>query len=388
MVQTKEILLSAPVLRGREWEYVKECLDTAWISTAGSFVNRFEDAVCALTGAKHAVACVNGTAALHIALILADVKPGDEVIVPTVTFIATVNAVHYVGAHPVFMDCDGFYNMDAGKTIRFIEQETMLKDGVCVNKSTGRRIKAIIPVHVFGSAADISSLKKLCDKSMIMMIEDATESLGTHYTDGELKGRHTGTIGAVGCYSFNGNKLISCGGGGMIVTDDQNLADRARYLTTQAKDDGVRFIHHEVGYNYRLTNIQAALGLAQIEQIGDFIAAKKHNYGLYCRQFESVPGFRLASTPQYADNNHWLYALQIEHAAEGAVDKWVEKCRQQGIQTRPLWYLNHLQKPNRSCQTFCIEKAMELWLSTITLPCSVDLREDQIARIVEVFRRG
>lgn len=212
------IPLSVPTIQGNEWAYVKECLDTGWVSSAGKFVDRFEADVARLTGAKHAVACVNGTAALHIALQLAGVQPGDEVIVPTVTFIATVNAVRYAQATPVFMDCDDFYNLDAEKTCEFIRQET----------AKGRRIAALMPVHVFGNAAWLEELLPLCRERNIKVIEDAAESIGTVYTAGVMKGRHTGTVAELGCLSFNGNKIITTGGGGMILTDDGALAERAK----------------------------------------------------------------------------------------------------------------------------------------------------------------
>jgi dTDP-4-amino-4,6-dideoxygalactose transaminase len=275
------ISLSVPNLHGNEWRYVKECLDSGWVSSAGPFVDRFEREFAAYTGASHAVACVNGTAALQTALRVAGVDAGQEVIVPTLTFIATVNAVHYLGAHPIFMDSDEYYNIDVEKAVDFLERNTDRQDGFCVNTRTGRRITAVVPVHVFGNAARLEPLIHACRARNIVIVEDAAESLGTRYTQGDLTGHHTGTIGDLGCFSFNGNKIITTGGGGMIITDNAEYAQRARYLTTQAKDDELRYIHGEVGYNFRLTNIQAALGVAQLELLPGFLEAKRRNFELY-----------------------------------------------------------------------------------------------------------
>jgi len=229
------IPLSVPHLAGNEWTYVKECLDGGWVSSAGPFVTRFERELAAYVGAAHAVACVNGTAALHVALRLAGVEENDEVLVPTLTFIASVNAICYQGARPVFMDCDEYYNLDVDKVARFLNEHTDFSGGYTVNRTTGRRIKAIVPVHVFGNAARLEPLVRLCRERNIRIIEDATESLGTRYNADYLGGAHTGTVGDFGCFSFNGNKIITTGGGGMLVTNDAEAAERARYLTTQAR---------------------------------------------------------------------------------------------------------------------------------------------------------
>ena len=259
MSDTRLIPLSVPSIQGNAWKYVKDCLDTGWVSSAGKYVSAFEGAVARYSGAKHAVACVNGTAALHVALELCGVRPGDEVIVPTLTFIAPVNTVRYCGAQPVFMDCDGFMNMDVDKLETFCQEECRLSQGKLINKKTKRTVKAVLPVHVFGNPCRMDRILGTARRFGLKVVEDATESLGSRYAAGPLAGKHTGTAGDFGVFSFNGNKIITTGGGGMLVTGDKKAAQTTAYLTTQAKDDSVRSIHNATGYNYRLTNIQAAL---------------------------------------------------------------------------------------------------------------------------------
>ncbi|MGA2602771.1 MAG: LegC family aminotransferase [Verrucomicrobiia bacterium] len=382
------IPLSVPVIQGNEWTYVKECLDTGWVSSAGKFVDRFEHETSQFTGAKYAVACASGTAALHVALRIAGVSAGDEVIVPTVTFIASVNSIRYVDAQPVFMDCDDYYNLDVEKTRSFILQETVFRDGHTYNRQTSRRIAAVMPVHVFGNAVWLDELLPLCRERNIKLIEDAAESIGTRYATGQFKGGHTGTVGDIGCLSFNGNKIITTGGGGMILTNHREFADQAKYLTTQAKDDDLRFVHNDVGYNYRLTNVQAAIGVAQLEQIGKYLERKHGNYATYKRQIDDIPGLHLAEGPAYASNNHWMYALQIDSAKYG-LDReqlMAEMSRNQ-IQTRPLWLLNHRQRSYANCQHYQIDRANHLLDVTLNLPCSVDLTPLQIQRVIKVLRQ-
>ena len=376
------IPLSVPAIRGNEWQYIKECLDTEWVSSAGKYVDRFEQDIARFTGAKHAVACVNGTSALHIALQLVGVKPGDEVIVPTVTFVAPVNVVRYCFAEPVFMDCDDYYNIDVEKLEQFLKRQTHQQGGVCINKKSGKSIRAIIPVHVFGNAARLDALLPLCSERNIRVVEDASESLGTRYV-GCCGDRHTGTVAEVGCLSFNGNKIITTGGGGMILTDQDELAARARYLTTQAKTDEVRYTHGDVGYNYRLTNIQAALGVAQLEQLPEYLQIKRKNFTAYREALQNVAGLRIAPGPGYAENNYWMYALQIDPRKYGRDREGVmAHLAAQRIQSRPLWYLNHLQKPYAGCEAWDVALAPQLLASTLNLPCSVNLKEEQIQRVL------
>lgn len=397
----KVIPLSVPSIQGNEWKYIKECLDTEWVSSAGKYVELFEAKICEFTGVKHAVACVNGTAALQVALQIAGVMSGDEVIVPTLTFIAPVNTVKYLGAEPLFMDSDDYYNIDTDKVIKFLKEETELvnsksmqddridKEPITINKKTGCRIAAIIPVHIFGNAVNLEKLTPVCKERNIKIIEDATESLGTCYTQGELKGKHTGTIGEMGCYSFNGNKIITTGGGGMIVTDNEEYAKKARYLTTQAKDDDVRYIHNEIGYNFRLTNIQAAMGVAQLEQLPEYLKTKKQNYQLYKNKIDKISGLRISATPDYADNNCWMYAMQIDESIYGKDrEQLMDYLTENKIQTRPVWHLNHLQKPYKKRQAYQIEKASVLMEKTINIPCSVKLKGSEINHIIRLLQNG
>lgn len=381
------IPLSVPSIRGNEWKYVKECLDTEWVSSVGSYVDLFEEKIRAYTGAQHAVACVNGTSALQVALRIAGVKEGDEVIVPTLTFIAPVNVVRYLGGDPVFMDCDGYYNIDVEKTCEFIEKETELREGWSFNKSTGRRISAIIPVHVFGNAVKLEELIDTCSERNIEVIEDASESLGTRYTRGRYSGRHTGTVAGLGCYSFNGNKIITTGAGGMIIARDTSAAKIAKYLTTQAKDDPVRYIHGDIGYNFRMSNVQAAIGVAQMEKLDEYVDIKRSNYSVYAGLIDGIDGLDLAPVPDYADSNYWFYCLQIDSGRYGMDrEQLMEHLSVNGVQSRPVWHLNHLQRPYEGCLSYRIERAPELHRKTLNIPCSTNLTGEDVETVAGLLR--
>jgi perosamine synthetase len=383
------IPLSVPCMGGNEWKYVKECLDTEWVSTAGKYVDQFETDFRDYVGASHAVACVNGTAALQVALRIVGVLPREEVIVPTLTFIATVNAVKYMGGEPVFMDCDAYYNIDLEKTVDFLERHTEMRNGNTYNRLTGRRIAAIIPVHVFGNAARLHEFVAICHDRNIRIVEDATESLGTFYAAPGREKQHSGTVGDIGCFSFNGNKIITAGGGGMIVTDVRDFAEKAKYLTTQAKDDEVRYVHNEVGYNFRLTNVQAAIGVAQLELLPKFLESKRKNYLAYKLEIDGIDGLMLADSPPYARNNHWMYPLQIDKNVYGKDrEELMDSLKRRGIQTRPVWYLNHLQAPYRDCQHYRIEKAYRMLEITLNIPCSVNLKGSDMAQVIDGLRQG
>ncbi|MEE9304004.1 MAG: LegC family aminotransferase [Thiotrichaceae bacterium] len=377
------IPLSVPFIRGNESRYVKECLDTAWVSTAGKYVELFEEKICSFTGAKYAIACVNGTSALHVSLRIVGVKTDDEVIIPTVTFIAPVNAVNYLGAHPLFMDCDDYYNIDVKKVQQFLEQETFRANGFTWNKMTKRRISAFVPVHIFGNPVNLEPLMELLRESNIKIVEDASESIGSKYVSGTLNGQHTGNIGDMGCFSFNGNKIITTGGGGMIVTNNPTYAAKATYLTTQAKDDSIYYVHNEVGYNYRMPNVNAAIGLAQLEMLEKFIEAKEKNYHIFKERISDIIGLFIVDVPAYAKVNYWHYALRIDRECYGkGRDGLMDFLHNREIQTRPLWHLNHEQKPYSHCQAYKIEHAPKMLAETLNIPCSVGLTETELERVV------
>jgi perosamine synthetase len=377
----REIPLSVPVIRGNEWKYVKDCLDTGWVSYVGSYVGKFEKSVAGYVGAKYAVAAVNGTCALHVSLAACGVNRGDEVIVPALTFIAPANAVRYCGAEPVFMDCDPrTLCLDVDKTANFIKDKTARKkDGLTYNKDTGRKIKAVIPVHVFGHPADMSALTEICAESNIDIIEDATESLGSKY-----KGRETGSLGKIGCFSFNGNKIITTGGGGMIVTDDGKLAGKIRHLTTQAKSDPLEYIHDEVGYNYRLSNIQAAMGLAQMEKLDGYITAKRRNARLYKELFSGLDGLEFLWEMPWAKSNFWFYTIKVP---KGRRKPLIKRLLSEGAQVRPVWKPINSLPMYRGCPAYKIERAAEAYDTCINIPCSVNLKEDEIRFIAKAVKR-
>ena len=380
------IPLSVPNLNGRELQYVKQCIDTNWVSSAGSFVKDFENALRTYVKSKYAVACVNGTAGLQIALKLCGVGNNDEVIVPTLTFIAPVNAVKYLGAEPVFMDCDDYMNLDPAKLREFCSKECKLTKTGLKNKSTGRIIRAIVPVHIFGNPCDLTPIMAIAKDYRLKVIEDATESLGSRYSSGTYKNKFTGTIGDIGVFSFNGNKIITTGGGGMIVTNDKNIAKKAKYLVEQAKDDAVRYIHNEVGYNFRLTNLQAALGLAQLEQLKQFITIKQSNYELYRKLLAPVKGVKLMGVPQGTLPNYWFYSLLIDEKEYGMDrEKLMSYLEKKQVQSRPIWYLNHWQRPYRKNQAYKIEKAPGFWKRVLNLPCSTSLQAKDVGYVVSII---
>ena len=315
------------------------------------------------------------------------VSPGDEVIIPSLTFIAPVNAISYMGAFPIFMDSDDYYNIDSEKTIDFIKTNTIIKNGFSYNKITNRKISAIIPVHVWGNACDLDDLVIICNERNIKIIEDASESLGTVYNAGDHDTKHTGNIGILGCISFNGNKIITTGGGGMIITDDEELALKAKYLTTQAKDDPINYIHNEVGYNFRLTNIQAALGLAQLEQLPLFLRRKKEIYNLYVNSFNDIDGLEFQITPRYADNNHWINIIKLDEKKYGkGLEKILQKFELNNIQVRPVWRLNHQQIPYCNSETFRIENSPKLVSNSLCIPSSVSLNIKDIQKVVSILK--
>ena len=330
--------LHEPEFAGNEWAYVKDCLDTGWVSTAGQYVEQFETMLCDFTGARHAVATVNGTAALHAALLVAGVGAGDEVIVPSLTFVATANAVAHCGAIPHFADVEmTTLSLDAGRLRRHLARVAARTDGGWCNQETGRPIRAIVCMHTFGHPSDLDGLLAVAAEFKLPLIEDAAESLGSYY-----KERHTGTFGQLGVLSFNGNKTVTTGGGGAILTDDDGLAARARHLTTTAKlPHAWAFEHDQVGYNYRMPNINAALGCAQLEQLPGFIARKRQLAQRYQDVFAGVPGISIVREPAGSHSNYWLNALLLDADDVALRDAILVACHDRGIGARPAWTPMH-----------------------------------------------
>lgn len=385
-MERKYIPLSVPNLRGKELEYVTEAIQSEWVSTGGPFVQEFENKIAAYVGAVGAVSVQNGTSGLHVALHVCGVTSGDEVIVPSLTFIAAVNPVKYLGAEPVFMDCDETLCMDTRKLARFCRDECSFVDGKLINKKSKRHIKAIIVVHVFGNMADLEKLMEIACSYNLQVIEDATEAIGTFYKEGKYKDKYAGTIGHVGVYSFNGNKIMTTGGGGMIVSQNESLLKRAKHLTTQAKSDELYYIHDEIGYNYRMTNLQAALGLAQLEKLEEFIKIKERNYLLYKEQIREMQGLTLLDFLPHVRSNYWFYALYIDNQYPLSRDEAIHYFASKGVQVRPIWGLVHEQKPYLHHQVYQVDRAKDYWEHVINLPCSSNLEPEEVGYIVELLR--
>lgn len=381
------IPLSVPNLKGNELKYVSHAIETEWVSTGGAYVGDFEKNIADYVGATGGVACQNGTSGLHIALKICGVKSSDEVIVPTLTFIATVNPVRYLGAFPVFMDCDDYLTLDSNKLKNFCEQECKMINDHLVNKTTKRIVRALVVVHIFGGIANMEALMPIAEKYNIKVVEDATEALGGYYTEGVYKNCYAGTIGDVGVYSFNGNKIITTGGGGMIVSKNGELLQNARHLTTQAKSDELYYFHDEIGYNYRMSNLQAALGLAQLEQLEDFIRIKSSNYELYKNGLNAIQGLKILDYRPGIRPNYWFYALYCEAPYKRTRDELIIYLQEEHIQTRPIWGLIHQQLPYRKAQAYNIEKALDFWQHVVNLPCSSNLTEAEVKHVIEAIVR-
>ncbi len=377
------IPLIEPEIRGNEWKYVQECLDTGWVSSAGHFVDRFEQMVGQQCGCKHAVATVNGTSALPVALLVAGVQPDDEVLVSTLTFIAPVNAIRYVGAWPVFVDAEPeYWQMDPARVVEFLEKGCRWTKGALYNRVTGRRVTAIVPVHILGHPVDLDPIISIAQKFGLKVIEDATEGLGATYKD-----RPLGSIGDIGCFSFNGNKLITTGGGGMIVTSNEKWAQKAKYLTTQAKDDAVEYVHKEIGYNYRLTNILAAMGCAQMEQLDAYITAKCEIAERYSSALRDVPGISPMRQAPWAKSTFWMYTVLIKDEIYGDNSRQLlQALAGLKIQCRPLWQPIHLSPAHALSHTGELPISEQLSKEALSLPCSVGLSEDEQRRVIDRLR--
>ncbi len=373
----KYIPLSIPNLKGKELEYLTEAVKSEWVSTAGPYIGEFEKGIADFVGAFEAVACQSGTAGLHLALLESGIERGDIVITPDLTFIATTNPIHYAGGEPVFMDCDDTLCIDPAKVREYCEKECVMKKGALYEKKSKKRVRALMVVHVFGNLCDMEQLIDIAEQFNLFLIEDACEALGSVFLEGRYKGRHAGTIGEIGVFSFNGNKIMTTGGGGMIIARDKKRLDHMRYLSTQSKNDALRFVHDEIGFNYRLTNVQAALGIAQLEQMGTFLETKKHNFELY-----NKCGIPLLPFRSDIKTNYWFYTF----VSNGQRDELIAELDNRGIQTRPIWELMHNLKPYKNCRAYKIEKAVYYHDNVVNLPCSTNLTDADVKRVAKEMK--
>lgn len=377
------IPLSVPSFQGNELKYVSNAVETEWVSTAGSYVNDFEKKIAEYVGSKHSISTVNGTAALHITLLESGISSGDEVIVPTVTFIATINVLRYIGAEPVFMDCTDDLTVDIKKVEKFILNECIWDGEKLINKTSKNRVAAVIPVDIYGNFPDYEHLESISEKYKLKVIQDAAESLGSHCISGKYKNKKAGILAPFGCLSFNGNKIITTGGGGMIITNDDQAASHMKYLTTQAKDDPVYYKHNEVGFNYRMTNLQAALGVAQLEKLDEYVEKKRYIFNRYNEKLSNIKGLSFIKENERTYSNYWFFSLVVNKENFGIDrDQLMAYLQDKKIQTRPIWVLNHKQKPYKNCFAYEIEKAYYYYDKILSLPCSVNLSDDDLGRVI------
>ena len=383
------IPLSVPNLNKKEiLKNLEECLESGWVSTGGKFIPEFEDKVKKYIKTKCAAGVQSGTSGLHMALQVLGVQRDEEVIVPTLTFIAAVNPVTYLGANPVFIDCDDSLCMDPIKLEKFCSEECDFIDGILVNKKTNRKIRVLVIVHVFGNMADMEKIMDIAKKYNLKVLEDATEALGTYYTEGRYKGKYAGTMGDLGVLSFNANKIITTGGGGMVVGDNYDLVEKVRFLSSQAKKDPLYFIHDEIGYNYRMLNLQAALGTSQIDELESFIETKTKNYYLYKEAVNNIDGLQLLTFRKGIRPNYWFYSLLVDEEKYGLnKDELLRELVSENIQTRPIWGLIHQQKPYQKYETYQMEKSLWYHERVLNIPCSSNLTEEEVEIVISKLKK-
>lgn len=369
------IPLSVPNISGNEWQYIKDCLDTSWVSSVGSYVNQFERITAEYTGAKYAVATSNGTSAIQIALILAGVKAYDLVIAPNITFVASINAIKYTGANPILIDIDfNTWQMDVDLLEEFLINNTVIENNTCFYKATRQIIRAILPVHVLGNMGDMDKLISLSKQYHLTVVEDSTEALGSYY-----KGKHAGTFGLLGTLSYNGNKLITTGGGGMILTDDEGLAKKAKHLTTQAKAKPDEYFHDEIGYNFRLVNVLAAMGVAQMEQLTTFLKRKAEIKAFYNARLSKIEGFVNQEILADVNPNYWLYTIKIPHAKS-----LLAHFKNLAIEGRPFWVpMNQLPANESDLYYTKTDVSNQIYDTCVSLPCSTNITNEQLEIVVK-----
>lgn len=376
----KTIALHEPSFAGNEWTYVKDCLDTGWVSSVGQYVDRFEKDLADFTGAKYAVATTNGTSALHVCYLLAGLGANDEVLMPTMTFVATTNALAYTGAIPHFIDADEqTLGIDVAVLDAYLGEISDIKNGVCINRQSGRPIRALCVMHTLGHPVDLDPIVALCEKYHLTLLEDAAEALGSYY-----KGQHVGHKGLVGALSFNGNKIITTGGGGAILTNHGELAKRAKHITTTAKQPhAYAFTHDQIAYNYRLPNINAALGCAQLELLPRYLEIKRQIAAKYAEVFANIPGIRFIQEPHYAKSNYWLNAILLDDADEEVKGSIIQALIAAGIYVRPLWDLQHTLPTYRHCPRMDMPVTERLFKRLIKLPSGVKVMNEMTKPVLE-----
>lgn len=380
------IPLSIPNFEGNERKYVDDAIDQGWVSTGGAYITKLEQELAKFLNVDNVAACQSGTSALHLSLVEAGVKPGDVVLVPPLTFIAAVNPVKYQFAIPVFIDCDDSFCMDPIKLRSFCEEECKWDGSVL--RHNDAVVRSLVVVHVFGNMADMESIMEIAEKYNLKVIEDATEALGSHYTEGKYAGKYAGTIGHFGAYSFNGNKIITTGGGGAVTANSPEVVDHIRFLSTQAKTDPHYYIHDEVGYNYRMTNLQAALGVAQTEKLSEFISRKQKNYLLYKELFEEFEYAELMPFREGTNSNKWFYSLKIDRDhIKVSMRDIIIACHDRGFETRAIWGLINEQKPYEGEETYKLEKAPYYANRILNIPSSTQITEDEIRYVADQVKR-
>lgn len=380
-VEDTFIPLAAPSLGHKELTSVQRCIESGWVSTSSPYVDEFERAFAALLESKHAVATTSGTAALHLALLACGIAPGEEVVVSTLSFIAPANAIRYVGAWPMFIDAEPrYWQMDPEKLADFLARDCVTSPAGLVNRHTGRRVVAVLPVHILGHPCEIEAVVSLARRYGLHVIEDASEALGATY-----RSRKVGTFGDVACFSFNGNKVITTGGGGMLVTNNDRLGRRAAYLSLQAKDDPTEYIHGEIGFNYRMTGLLAALGCAQLERLGEHVRRKREIAAAYEDALVGVPGVGLLREAPWARSTYWLYTIEVDEPRYGRSSRaLIRELAALNIQARPLWQPLHLSAPHRDAYRVDCSVAERLYRGAVSLPCSPDLSDEDFGVVTGV----
>tara|TARA_B100001063_G_C16776296_1_gene565719 strand:+ start:4127 stop:5305 length:1179 start_codon:yes stop_codon:yes gene_type:complete len=388
MKSLKSIPLAEPYFFGKEKKFIIDCIKSGWITTSGKYLNKFELEIKKITKAKYCCALINGSSSLQLAIRSLNPQATDEILVPSITFVASVNSIKYNNCNPIFMDVDNNYLIDLKKTSEFLKKNTFRKNGYTINKKTKKRILGVIIVHTFGNCVNLNKKTiNMFKKYNIKIIEDAAESLCSYHQEKKFI-KHSGLIGDIGCLSFNGNKIVTSGGGGMIITNNKKYYEKIKYLSLQAKNDVINFIHNEVGYNFRMSNMHAAVGLAQIYSLKNILKKRKKIYETYKKNLKSIPGIKLLDQTPGSISNNWLNVIQIDKKSYGkSKNDLINHLLSKNIQVRSVWYPNHMQKPFLSYQNFQVENSSKLFKKSICLPSSHSLSKNQLMFIISTIKR-